>query len=67
MSEPKGMFVDLATIRDDGVRAVCITVLRLIQLTLTFNENRGTHVTVGIGVSRLEVSLGAGLWRRWYR
>ena len=67
MSNPKGMFVDFAVIRDDGVRAVSMTLFRMIQLTLTFNENQGTHVTAGFGVTRLEFSLGVGVWKRWLR
>jgi hypothetical protein len=67
MSNQKGLFVDFTVIRDNGVRAASLTFLRVFQFTLTFNENQGTHVTVGVGVTRLEFSLGVGVWRRWLR
>jgi hypothetical protein len=67
VSNPKGMLADFAVIRDEGVRAVRITLLRVFQRTLTFSENQGTRVTAGFGVTHLEFSLGVGVWKRWLR
>ena len=67
MNNRKGMLVDFAVVRNNGVRAVSVTLLRIFQLTLTFNENQGTHVTAGFGVARFEFSLGVGVWKRWLR
>jgi hypothetical protein len=67
MSNQKGLFVDFTVVRDNGVRAASLTFLRILQFTLTFNENQGTHVTAGFGISRFELVVGIGVWRHWRR
>jgi|TARA_R100001530_G_scaffold67149_1_gene47912 hypothetical protein len=53
---------DIVNHNDGKVSGIRITLLWIISLTITHNNNKGKHLNIGFGMKPLEISLQFSIW-----
>ena len=58
--------IELRIMRGDTLRGYMVVLFHFFTLSVIANEKEnGMHLTLGVGASKLEVTLGLSLWNRW--
>jgi hypothetical protein len=58
--------IELRVLKGPTLRGWMFLLFKFFSLTVVANEKGdGMHLTLGLGASKLEVTLGLSLWNRW--
>jgi hypothetical protein len=58
--------IEFRVLQGSTLRGWMLILFRVVSLTAVANEKEnGMHLTLGLGASKLELTLGLSLWNRW--